>query len=137
MNAADHAARNPQLAAVALILTIVGAITLTYMAWMVVASFLYPAVGGGINATKLYVLAGLVVSGLLVFYGARAYRLRREGIDIKVVGLITLAQAPWSFKFLWAPLMDRYAPPLPGCDPQRISIPAASALRQEATCAWQ
>jgi len=28
------------------------------------------------------VLAGLVVTGLLVFYGARAYRLRTEGIDI-------------------------------------------------------
>lgn len=38
----------------------------------------------------------------------------RAGIDIKVIGLFTLAQAPWSFKFLWAPLMDRYAPPLLG-----------------------
>ena len=27
---------------------------------------------------------------------------------------ITLAQAPWSFKFLWSPLMDRYPPPLLG-----------------------
>ena len=35
----------------------------------------------------------------------------RAGIDIKVIGLFTLAQAPWSFKFLWSPLMDRY--PLP------------------------
>lgn len=35
----------------------------------------------------------------------------RAGVDIKVVGLFTLAQAPWSFKFLWSPLMDRY--PLP------------------------
>jgi PAT family beta-lactamase induction signal transducer AmpG len=34
----------------------------------------------------------------------------RAGVDIKVVGLFTLAQAPWSFKFLWAPLMDRYSP---------------------------
>lgn len=33
------------------------------------------------------------------------------GADIKVVGLFTLAQAPWSFKFVWSPLMDRY--PLP------------------------
>jgi MFS transporter, PAT family, beta-lactamase induction signal transducer AmpG len=33
------------------------------------------------------------------------------GVDIKVVGLFTLAQAPWSFKVLWAPLVDRY--PLP------------------------
>src|SRR3990172_8738768 len=60
----------------------VGGTPLTYMVWMVIASFLYPAVGGGINATKLAVLAGLVVTGLAVFYGARAYRLSREGIDI-------------------------------------------------------
>ena len=33
------------------------------------------------------------------------------GVDIKVVGLFTLAQAPWTFKFFWSPLMDRY--PLP------------------------
>jgi len=64
------------------LITVVGVITLSYMTWMVVASFLYPAVGGGINSTKLGVLAGLVVTGLLVFYGARAYRLRTEGIDI-------------------------------------------------------
>ncbi len=30
------------------------------------------------------------------------------GIDIKVIGLFSLAQAPWTFKVLWAPLMDRY-----------------------------
>jgi PAT family beta-lactamase induction signal transducer AmpG len=33
------------------------------------------------------------------------------GVDLRIVGLITLAQAPWTFKFLWAPLMDRYVPP--------------------------
>lgn len=38
--------------------------------------------------------------------------LAREGVDIRIIGLFTLAQAPWSFKFLWSPLMDRYA--LPG-----------------------
>ncbi|MFP2913437.1 hypothetical protein ACLESD_52275, partial [Pyxidicoccus sp. 3LFB2] len=36
--------------------------------------------------------------------------LRSAGVDIRVVGLVTLAQAPWSFKFLWSPLMDRYVP---------------------------
>lgn len=34
--------------------------------------------------------------------------MRASGADIKVVGLVTLAQAPWSFKLLWSPLMDRY-----------------------------
>ncbi|HEX9670543.1 MAG TPA: MFS transporter [Thermoanaerobaculia bacterium] len=37
--------------------------------------------------------------------------LRNVGVDIRIVGLITLAQAPWTFKFLWSPLMDRYVPP--------------------------
>jgi PAT family beta-lactamase induction signal transducer AmpG len=38
----------------------------------------------------------------------------REGVDIKIIGLFTLAQAPWTFKFLWSPFMDRYAVPIPG-----------------------
>jgi MFS transporter, PAT family, beta-lactamase induction signal transducer AmpG len=37
--------------------------------------------------------------------------MRNIGVDIRVVGLITLAQAPWTFKILWSPLMDRYTPP--------------------------
>ncbi len=40
--------------------------------------------------------------------------LARAGVDIKVIGLITLAQAPWSFKLLWSPSMDRYRPPFLG-----------------------
>lgn len=40
--------------------------------------------------------------------------MRSIGVDIKVVGLITLAQAPWSFKVLWAPLLDRFVPPFLG-----------------------
>ncbi|HWW95310.1 MAG TPA: MFS transporter [Vicinamibacteria bacterium] len=35
----------------------------------------------------------------------------RAGVDIKVIGLFSLAQAPWSFKLLWSPSMDAY--PLP------------------------
>jgi PAT family beta-lactamase induction signal transducer AmpG len=38
----------------------------------------------------------------------------QAGVDIKVVGLFTLAQVPWTFKFLWAPLLDRYPPPFMG-----------------------
>ena len=40
--------------------------------------------------------------------------LRSTGVDIRIVGLLTLAQAPWSFKILWAPLMDRWSPPFLG-----------------------
>jgi PAT family beta-lactamase induction signal transducer AmpG len=38
----------------------------------------------------------------------------RVGVDIKVIGLFTLAQAPWSFKLLWSPWMDRFPPPFLG-----------------------
>jgi PAT family beta-lactamase induction signal transducer AmpG len=37
-----------------------------------------------------------------------------SGLDIKTVGFITLAGAPYAWKFLWAPLLDRYLPPLLG-----------------------
>ncbi|MEE9292387.1 MAG: MFS transporter, partial [Acidobacteriota bacterium] len=37
--------------------------------------------------------------------------MRSSGVDIRIVGLITLAHAPWSFKLLWSPLMDRYRLP--------------------------
>lgn len=40
--------------------------------------------------------------------------LKDIGVDIRIVGLTTLFQAPWSFKFLWSPLMDRYEPPFLG-----------------------
>src|SRR5687768_6373262 len=40
--------------------------------------------------------------------------MRDIGVDIRLVGLLTLAQAPWSFKVFWSPLMDRYVPPFWG-----------------------
>jgi len=40
--------------------------------------------------------------------------MRSAGVDIRIVGLFTLTQAPWTFKFLWSPFMDRYVPPFLG-----------------------
>ncbi len=40
--------------------------------------------------------------------------MRDIGVDIRIVGLFTLAQAPWAFKVVWSPLMDRYVPPFWG-----------------------
>jgi PAT family beta-lactamase induction signal transducer AmpG len=40
--------------------------------------------------------------------------LRSTGADIRVVGLVSLAQAPWAFKLFWSPLVDRYSPPFWG-----------------------
>jgi PAT family beta-lactamase induction signal transducer AmpG len=40
--------------------------------------------------------------------------LRSIGVDLTTVGVITLSQAPWAFKFVWSPLMDRWPLPLLG-----------------------
>ncbi|MDB5803803.1 MAG: AmpG-like permease [Betaproteobacteria bacterium] len=40
--------------------------------------------------------------------------LRTEGVDLKTLGLFALIQFPYTWKFLWSPLMDRYALPLFG-----------------------
>ncbi len=49
----------------------------------------------------------------LVWYSIPDW-MRSIGVDIRIVGLFTLAQAPWAFKVLWSPLMDRYVPPFWG-----------------------
>jgi PAT family beta-lactamase induction signal transducer AmpG len=36
--------------------------------------------------------------------------LRSEGVDLKSIGLFALIQLPFTWKFLWAPLFDRYIP---------------------------
>lgn len=40
--------------------------------------------------------------------------LRTEQIDLKVIGLFTLIQFPYTWKFLWSPLLDRYVLPVLG-----------------------
>ena len=45
-----------------------------------------------------------------------------RGVDIRTVGLFSLAQAPWSFKFLWSPLMDRFGPRIGGLGRRRSWI---------------
>lgn len=34
--------------------------------------------------------------------------LRSQGVDLRWIGLLSLLYIPWAFKFLWAPLVDRY-----------------------------
>jgi PAT family beta-lactamase induction signal transducer AmpG len=40
--------------------------------------------------------------------------LRSEGIGLKAIGLFALIQFPYTWKFLWSPLLDRYALPALG-----------------------
>lgn len=57
---------------------------------------------GFASGLPLYILLNLVPAWL-----------RTEGISLKAIGLFALIQFPYTWKFLWAPLLDRYAiPPL-------------------------
>lgn len=40
--------------------------------------------------------------------------LRTEGIDLATIGLFSLMTLPYTWKFIWSPLMDRYRPPFLG-----------------------
>jgi membrane associated rhomboid family serine protease len=64
------------------VITVIGSVTFLFLLWLIVASFLFPAVGGRIGPVILGTLIGFIISGLIVFYVARAYRMSKEGIDI-------------------------------------------------------
>ena len=40
--------------------------------------------------------------------------MRETGVDLSVIGLFTLVGLPYTLKFLWAPILDRFTPPLFG-----------------------
>lgn len=51
---------------------------------------------------------------LLLTLGVLQAWMKEEGMDLTWVGMITLVQSPYSWKFLWSPLLDRFTPPLLG-----------------------
>ena len=72
------------------------------------------------NKTKLpksvwATLLGLYVGQAIPLYlVAAAFPpiLRSRGVDLQLIGAFGVIMAPWVFKFLWAPLLDKYQPPL-------------------------
>lgn len=57
-----------------------------------------------------------IASGLpLILTGSTLQAWMKDaGVDIKVIGLFSLAGMPYTLKFLWSPLMDRFRPPMAG-----------------------
>lgn len=58
---------------------------------------------GFASGLPLYLLLNLVPAWL-----------RTERVDLRVIGLFTLIQFPYTWKFLWAPFVDRYVLPVLG-----------------------
>src|SRR5260363_304771 len=66
---------------------------------------------GFTSGLPLFVLVNLVQAWL-----------RTEGVDLKAIGLFTLIPFPYIWKFVWAPLMDRFTPKLPSSTLERFSV---------------
>lgn len=53
---------------------------------------------GFVSGLPLYLLLTLVTAWL-----------RKEGVDLKLIGLMALLMVPYTWKFVWAPLLDRFS----------------------------
>lgn len=55
-------------------------------------------------------------SGLPLFLTSQTLQawMKKDGVDLGVIGWFTLVALPYSLKFLWAPFLDRYIPPFLG-----------------------
>ena len=51
---------------------------------------------------------------LLLTIGLMQAWMKDAGVDLTVIGLMNLVQIPYTWKFLWAPLLDRYSIPFLG-----------------------
>jgi PAT family beta-lactamase induction signal transducer AmpG len=78
-----------------------------------------------VKPTLLQALADKRIAAILLLSFASGLPLNLTGatlqawlafdhVDIKTIGLYSLVGLPYVFKFLWAPLLDRYLPPLLG-----------------------
>jgi MFS transporter, PAT family, beta-lactamase induction signal transducer AmpG len=62
--------------------------------------------------------------------------LRTEGIDLKTIGLFTLTGGAYIWKFLWSPLLDRYALPWLGRRRGWMAAMQAALLVSIASLGW-
>jgi len=58
---------------------------------------------GFTSGLPLYILISLIPAWL-----------RTEGVDLSTIGLFSIIQFPYTWKFVWSPFMDRYVPPFLG-----------------------
>ncbi|MCT4641088.1 MAG: MFS transporter [Bacteriovoracaceae bacterium] len=68
------------------------------------------------NKKMLICIFNGFTSGLPIYFLVQLIPawLRSESIDLKTIGFFGLVLLPYSFKYLWAPLLDRYTLPFLG-----------------------
>ena len=71
-------------------ITLIGCGTLAFLLWMIIACWLYPAVGGVIGPWTIGWFVAFFVGGVILFLIMRWYRMRTEGFDL----LLTYKEIP-------------------------------------------
>jgi PAT family beta-lactamase induction signal transducer AmpG len=74
-----------------------------WYAFLLSRRLLYCVLQGFSSGLPLYVLIQLVPGWL-----------RSEDVDLSTIGLLSLATLPYTWKFVWSPLLDRFRPPFLG-----------------------
>jgi hypothetical protein len=72
---------------------------------------------GAFRSKRVFVMIGMgFASGLpLAMSGSTLGTwMTKAGVNLKTIGLFALVSLPYSFKFLWAPLLDRFSLPFLG-----------------------
>ncbi len=69
-----------------------------------------------INKNMLICIFNGFTAGLPLYYLFQLVPawLRDEGVDLKTIGLFALIGLPYTWKFIWSPIMDRWTPPFLG-----------------------
>ena len=113
--------------------------TFPYARGLVLNSISSPHPASRFSAAALYRLAVVTVlgfaSGLPLALTGQAMQawLSLSGVDIATIGFLSLVGLPYTFKFLWAPLMDRFELPWLG---RRRGWLVLTQLLLAATLAW-
>jgi len=66
------------------VISVFAFVTFCYLIWMVIASFLFPAVGGYVTAGVIELFLSVVIAGVVIFYVAKFMR-AKEGLELKYI----------------------------------------------------
>ncbi len=76
-----------------------------------------PSLLSVLKSPRVWLMLGLGISSGLPLYltgSTLAAWMTNEGVSLKTIGIFSLVGTSYTFKFAWAPLMDRYFPPFLG-----------------------
>ncbi|MCC7006066.1 MAG: AmpG family muropeptide MFS transporter [Ottowia sp.] len=73
---------------------------------------------------------------LFILYNLLTAWLKSDGVDLKAIGLFALVGFPYTWKFLWSPVMDRFHVPMLGRRRGWMLVSQVTVMLAVATLGW-